>query len=225
MHPKATSNLNILKITASARRQRSLSRKLASKFIAEWIDRRPDDVVVEQDVAANPPPIVTEEWIAAAFTAGEDRSETQKNVLSSSDELISELEDADIIVIATPMYNYGMPATLKAWFDQVIRINKTFSFDLKRGDFPLQPILGGKTLVVLTSTGEFGFLNGGIRSNMNHLLPHISTCAFYLGVDEDDIHHVGIEYQEFQDDRHEQSIDDAGKAISALVVELCQDIG
>ncbi len=52
------------------------------------------------------------------------------------------------------MYNYGMPAALKAWFDQIIRINKTFTFDLARGDFPLEPIMSGKTLVLLTSSSR-----------------------------------------------------------------------
>ena len=60
------------------------------------------------------------------------------------------------------MHNYGMPSALKSWFDKVIRIEKTFTFDLARGDFPLEPIMGGKTLVVLSSRGEFGFGPGGM---------------------------------------------------------------
>jgi len=166
--------------------------------------------------------VVTEEWIAAAFAADQDRTDAQRDLLACSDRLIAELAEADVIVIATPMYNYGMPATLKAWFDQVIRVNETFSFDLSRGDYPLQPVLSGKRLVVLTSTGEFGFMRGGVRSHMNHLLPHIATCASYLGVAEQDIHHVGIEYQEFRDERHERSIADAYRAIPGLVDRLAR---
>jgi len=214
--------MTILKITASARDDRSLSRTLASRFVAEWLARRPDDAVVERDVAGQPPPVVTEEWIAAAFAADQDRTDAQRDLLACSDRLIAELAEADVIVIATPMYNYGMPATLKAWFDQVIRVNETFSFDLSRGDYPLQPVLSGKRLVVLTSTGEFGFMRGGVRSHMNHLLPHIATCASYLGVAEQDIHHVGIEYQEFRDERHERSIADAYRAIPGLVDRLAR---
>lgn len=56
-----------------------------------------------------------------------------------------------------------MPAQLKAWFDQIIRINKTFDFDLSRGDFPLHPLLFGKTLIVISSRGEFGFEKNGVR--------------------------------------------------------------
>lgn len=81
----------------------------------------------------------------------------QQRALALSDELVDELERAEVLVLGTPMYNYGMPTALKGWVDHVIRINRTFSFDLARGDFPLRPILSGKTLVLLTSSGEFGF--------------------------------------------------------------------
>lgn len=111
-----------------------------------------------------------------------------------------------------------MPASLKAWFDQVVRVNKTFSFDLKRGDYPLRPVLAGKTLVLLSSCGEFGFEPGGVRESMNHLTPHIRTLSHYLGVE--DFHHIYIEYQEFTDDRHRLSIEQAYAAADRLVAEL-----
>jgi len=138
--------------------------------------------------------------------------------LALSDELIGELEQADVLVLGTPMYNYGMPAPLKAWFDQVIRVDKTFSFDLARGDFPLEPILGGKTLVILSTCGEFGFAEGGVRHGSNHLDTHIRTCARNLGVAE--THHVAIEYQEFGDDRHARSVEDAHAETVRLAAEL-----
>lgn len=208
----------ILQLNASARGERSLSRKLSSHFVSEWIARYPNDLVIERDVGRNAPSPVSEEWIASAFTPHDDRTKQQRELLAVSDKLIAEVADADIILIGTPMYNYGMPSSLKAWFDQVIRINKTFSFDLERGDNPLEPIFSGKTLVILTSTGEFGFEPGGVRAHMNHLVPHIKTCSFYLGVNGDDsIHHVGIEYQEFGDERHRKSIDDAHDGVAALV--------
>ena len=211
----------ILKIDGSARGERSLTRRLSSQFVQNWLKHRPDDVVIERDVGRDAPPPVTEEWIASAFTPPTDRSEKQANMLAVSDVLIAELEAADIILLATPMYNYGMPSSLKAWFDQVIRVNKTFSFDLERGDFPLEPILSNKTLIILTSSGEFGFNAGGVRAHMNHLVPHIKTCSFYLGVNGDDnIHHIGIEYQEFGDDRHRRSIDEAIDGVATLVENL-----
>jgi FMN-dependent NADH-azoreductase len=208
----------LLHINASARNGRSLSRKLSGAFIDAWRALEPDAHIITRDVGANPPPIITEEWIAAVFAAQETMTPAQREQLRLSDELIDELDRADLIVIGTPMYNYGMPASLKSWFDKVIRINKTFTFDLARGDFPLEPIMHGKKLVILSSHGEFGFGPGGVREKMNHLETHIRTCAHYLGVEES--HAISISYQEFGDTRHEASIADAFAAVPVLARQL-----
>lgn len=211
----------LLHINASARMERSLSRALSDQFIQEWHKYCPGDRIINRDLGQNPPPAITESWIGAVFTPQENRTPSQQAEIALSDQLIAEVEQADLIVLATPMYNYGMPSALKAWFDQVIRVNKTFSFDLERGDYPLEPIFQGKRLVLLTSSGEFGFAPGGIREAMNHLVPHIKTCSIYLGVDPDkDFHHIGIEYQEFRDVRHQKSIRDARESVPFLVKKL-----
>lgn len=208
----------LLHIDASARGARSLSRALSRAFVDAWLAREPGAVVIARDVGRNPPPFVSEDWVAAAFTPEDDRTAEQKAELALSDELIDELVAADVVVMGTPMYNYGMPAQLKSWFDKIIRIDRTFSFDLARGDFPLEPILGGKTLVVLSSRGEFGFGPGGVRADMNQLDPHIRTCAHYLGVES--IHTIAIDYQEFGDVRHKRSLAEAHAAVPGLVDEL-----
>jgi FMN-dependent NADH-azoreductase len=205
----------ILHIDASVRGDRSLSRKLSKAFVDQWLEREPGTTVISRDVGRNPPPLVTDAWVAAAFTAPKERRPDQHSELRLSDELIDELDRANVIVIGTPMYNYGMPASLKSWLDKVIRIGRTFSFDLARGDFPLEPIMGGKTLVILSARGEFGFGPGGVRENMNHLETHIFTCAHYLGVKES--HLIAVEYQEFDDARHRWSLADALAAIPVLV--------
>ena len=208
----------ILRIDASPRRERSLTRRLADSFIDTWLSARPDDRVVARDVGLEPPPAVSEAWIAAAFTPEAERDGAQRALLSLSDTLIDELAAADIILMAAPMHNYGMPAALNAWIDQVVRIDRTFTFDLDRGDWPLEPVMGGKTLVLLTASGEFGFAPGGVREGWNHLDPHIRTVAHYLGVGE--THHLAIEYQEFRDARHEASVKAAYAAVPGLVERL-----
>ncbi|MEQ8895626.1 MAG: NAD(P)H-dependent oxidoreductase [Roseovarius sp.] len=211
---------HILYITASARSAGSLSRMLGDRFLTGWTHQAE---ITHRDVGANPPPIISESWVAAAFTPAAERTAAQQEMLALSDEMISELNRADIIVIATPMYNYGMPAALKAWVDQIVRINETFSFDLSRGDHPLKPILSGKTLVLLTSSGEFGFAPGEVREEMGHLVPHLKTVSKYLGAER--IHTVSIEYQEFRDDRHERSIAAAKDRVDALLPELVKGRG
>ena len=213
----------ILRIDVSARKERSLTRALSQRFVDEWLKKRPVDKIVQRDIGMNPPPAISEDWIAAVFTPEYERTEAQLETLQLSDTLIDEVKNADIIVLAVPMYNYGMPAALKAWFDQVIRINKTFTFDLARGDEPLEPTLSGKQLVILSSRGEFGFEPGGVREHRNHLDPHIRTCSKFLGIVED--HLIAIEYQEFGDERHRQSVENAHQAIPKLVDRLIEQNG
>jgi FMN-dependent NADH-azoreductase len=212
----------ILHLDASARVTRSLTRHLSNLFVDAWLTHRPGDSVLRRDLAAVPPPHVTEAWIAACFTPAEQRDEAMRAALAWSDAAIAELAAADLIVIGAPMYNYGLPSALKAWLDQVIRLGATFSFDLARGDRPLEPIMKGKRLVVLSARGEFGFATGGMREGWNQFDPHIATCAPYLGVAHDAIHSVAIEYQEFGDTRHARSRQEAEAKTIALAAELTQ---
>ncbi len=211
---------NLLRVDASARRTRSLTRMMSDLFLANWAKTGVDIDIISRDVGLHPPVAISEDWIAAAFTPIEQRSTGQKSLLADSDMFINEVEQADIILIATPMYNYGMPAALKAWVDQVVRIGKTFTFDLERGDRPLEPIFSGKTLILLTASGEFGFGTGELNDGSDHLTPHLRTVSKYLGVNA--THHVGIEYQEFGGHRFEASKAEAKRQIEDLAIELAE---
>lgn len=215
----------LLHIASSARRTdnqnkeyNSISKTLSSYFIDQWVKKNNEDKIISRDIGLTPPEYISQDWIAAAFTHEGNRSVQQKQLLALSDTLINEVILADIIIISTPMYNYGMPAALKSWFDHVVRINETFTFDLARGDFPIEPILSGKMLVLISSSGEFGFEQGGIREQMNHLTPHIKTASNYLGVDA--FYEIKAEYQEFSDARHEQSIEEAYCSINELIASI-----
>lgn len=215
----------LLVIHASPRRERSLSRQLGETFVSHWLRERPADQVLRRDVGIEHPPLLTEAWIAACFTPDEQQTPAQRQVLAYSDAAIAELARADVIVVATPRYNYGMPAALKAWFDQVIRIRRTFSFDRNEKTWPLSPLMSGKTLVLLSASGEFDFHPGGLRADWDHLEPHVRTCAHYLGVGPGDLHQIAIEYQEFADARHDASVNKALAAAASLAPELARRRG
>jgi len=211
----------ILHIDASAQSlERSHTRKLGGLFIERWLELEPQARVIRRDVGETPVPPVDQTWIVAAFTKPEERTPAMIDRLALSDRLIDEVIAADLIVMGVPMYNYGLPASLKGWIDQVARVGRTFSFDLSRGDQPIEPILHGKRLVVLSSRGEFGFAPGGVRAHLNTLDPAIAACAHYWGVAPGDIHAVTIEYQEFKDERHRASVAAAEKRAAELAAAL-----
>ena len=216
-----TAPKTLLHIDASAQlEERSHTRKLTKSFVERWTVLRPHDHVIRRDVGRHPIPAIDQDWITAAFTKPEDRTPAMIERLALSDELVDEVVASDIIVMGVPMYNYGVPTALKGWIDQVARIGRTFSFDLGRGDVPIEPILSGKTLVVLSARGEFGFEPEGMRAHMNALDRALAACAHYFGVAREDIHTITIEYQEFKDERYRRSVTNAEAAVPALVDQL-----
>ena len=216
-------NPTLLHIESSAQvASRSLTRQLGARFLAEWRSAHPASTVIRRDLATDPVGPVDADWIAAAFTPPEDRTGVMRQRLELSDRLIAEIEAADVIVMGVPMYNYGVPGALKCWIDQTARIGKTFSFDLARGDVPIEGTLSGKTLVVLSARGEFGFGPGGMREHMNALDRHLAACAHYWGVSREAIHSVIVEYQEFKDERFAISLRRAQEDVVELARETAQ---
>ena len=114
----------LLHIDASGRSSRSISRDLSRRFVEAWRARRPGDHVLRRDLAETPPPLMSEAWIAAAFTPPAERTEAMRAALAWSDAAIAELEAADVVVLGAPMYNYGMPAALKAWVEHGINLRE-----------------------------------------------------------------------------------------------------
>ena len=211
----------LLRIDASAQlEERSLTRHLTGLFTQNFLAQAPETKVITRDVGLNPIPAIDHKFIHAAFTPPEEREPWMSERLALSDELVDEVIAADIVVLGAPMYNYGMPTALKGWIDHIARIGRTFSFDLARGDTPIEPILSGKRLVVLSSRGEFGFAPGGVRAHLNALDPALAACAHYFGVAQADIDTIAIEYQEFKDARHEASVESAEARTRALAAKL-----
>ena len=211
----------LLRIDASAQlEERSLTRHLTGLFTQNFLAQAPDTKVITRDVGLNPIPAIDHKFIHAAFTPPEEREPWMSERLALSDELVDEVIAADIVVLGAPMYNYGMPTALKGWIDHIARIGRTFSFDLARGDTPIEPILSGKRLVVLSSRGEFGFAPGGVRAHLNALDPALAACAHYFGVAQADIDTIAIEYQEFKDARHEASVESAEARTRELAAKL-----
>ena len=119
---------HILRIDSSARHSGSTSRQLTEQLVTRLVEQGYGASVTHRDLANTPPALLTENWVGANFTDEADRSVDQKATLAASDEMIAELEAADTIVIGVPIYNFSIPAALKAWIDLIARARKTFRY-------------------------------------------------------------------------------------------------
>lgn len=210
--------LTLLHVDASARSDHSHTRRLGRLFTEQWCAVRPGDRIVARDVGRNPPSTVTEAWIAAAFTKPEKRSSGMRSVLAESDELIDELERADLIIVGAPMYNFGVPAAMKAYIDNIVRIGRTFGFDKSRGAY--WPMLSGKQLLILSARGDYGYAPGERLAHLNYVEPYLRSVFAFIGVTE--THSIAVEYDEFSDDRLARSLAETEDAIKQLAETMAR---
>ncbi|REC95236.1 FMN-dependent NADH-azoreductase [Kushneria indalinina] len=218
---------HILHMDASARpgiagtdHHGSHSRQLSHHFVSQWQSRRACDTVTYRDIGQHPPSFISHDWIASAFTPEAQRKPWMKEALKESDQLVDELIASDILVIGTPLYNFGMPAALKAWVDQIIRAERTVGIDRNN---PLDPYIPGLTdrerhAVILTARGGVNMAPGQAMAHMNHLEPNLVSALGFIGITR--IHTIAIEGQEIGGDVLAQSIAQARQNVERLVREL-----
>lgn len=139
----------LLVVETSPRGDHSISRGLTRRFVAEWRAAHPDGHVVDRDLMETDLQFISAPWLQAYFTSPEQHSPEMKAELHLSDELVAELLACDHLVIATPVYNYNVPAALKAWIDSIVRKGQTLGFD---GSGLVQ---GKKATVLMASGGVY----------------------------------------------------------------------
>ncbi|CDG81400.1 FMN-dependent NADH-azoreductase [Janthinobacterium agaricidamnosum] len=139
----------LLAIEVSASADYSASRKLTAEFIEQWNTAHPGGQVIPRDLTKTDLPFIGMPWILGAFTPPEQHSEESKAALAVGDALIAELFSADHIVIGTPMYNFSIPAILKAYIDHIVRIGVTFSSGFEG------MVSGKKATIILASGSDF----------------------------------------------------------------------
>ena len=163
----------VLRIDASARRDGSISRELTDKVLAQLNPA----TTVTRDLADGIP-LITEDWIGANFTPADQRSAAQVETLALSDELVAELKAADAIVIGVPIYNFGVPAALKAWIDQVARAGLTFQYS----ETGPKGLLEGKRAIVVVASGgtEAGSAIDFASTYMRHVLGFVGITDVEL---------------------------------------------
>ena len=202
-----TSPLKILEISASARQDSSISRQLTSDLVAALGDRYDNTAITRRDLADGLP------FVNAAFARAKDMPPEQytladQEALALSDELIAELEAADVLVIGAPMYNFTIPATLKAWIDLIARPRMTFRYTENGPEGLLQ---GKKAYVVVSSGGV------PVGSPVDFSTPYLRHALAFVGIT--DVEFIGAAGA----DRGKQDAMDEARARIADLVHLESD--
>jgi FMN-dependent NADH-azoreductase len=202
--------MQLLRIDSSARRN-SVSRQLTAHFVEAWQQEHPDGAVIERDLATTPLPHITDEWVQAIHTNPESLTAEQKSVLQLSDALVNELVQADTIVIGAPMYNFAIPAPLKAWIDQVVRVGKTVLFAASGP----QGILKGKKVYVVTSRGG-SFRPGTPTERFDYQEPYLRHILGFIGLTD-------VTFIHAENQKPGAQADSSKAAAIARILELASD--
>ena len=168
----------LLVVETSPRGDYSISRGLTRRFVTAWTHAHPDGQVTDRDLMETDLPFVTAPWLQAYFTPAERHSPEMKEALRLSDELVAELLAADDLVIATPVYNYNVPAALKAWIDHIVRKGLTLGMDGSG-------LVKGKKATVLIASGGV-YTEGSPIRDRDIATRYLQLILGVIGIDEVD---------------------------------------
>jgi FMN-dependent NADH-azoreductase len=205
----------VLVINSSARALNSHSRKLTEVFIDHWKSIHINPIINFRELGNTDVPHINENWIAAAFKPEAARSEEEIEALETSDTYISELREADVIVIGSPMYNWSVPSSLKAYIDQILRVNETWKFNPTNMQNPYIGLLENKTLFLLLSRGAQGYEKGEYNEHMNFQSTYLKTVFNIIGINN--IHVIAINGASFDPEKFKKSIDTLHQNIKDLI--------
>ncbi len=195
----------LLQINSSIFSAGGHSSQLADQFVAEWQIHNPDARVRVRDLSADPLPHLDAPRVTAFFTPAEVRTPEQRAFVDESDALIDEVEQADVIVIGLPMYNFGIPSTLKAYFDRIARAGVTFRYT-ENGP---EGLLSDKKVYVFAARGGM-YAGTALDSQTNYVRDFLA----FLGLT--DVEFVYAEGLNMGDESKDRALEAAKERINAL---------
>jgi FMN-dependent NADH-azoreductase len=200
---------NLLLITSSLFGDQSKSGQMAREFVDAWRRTHPGTTVVVRDLTPESMPHLTLDALGALTTPAEQRSAGQQASVAFGDRLIAELEAADTVVLAVPMYNFSVPSTLKAWIDHVARAGRTFRYTASGPE----GLLTGKTVFVVTGRG--GVYTGDSPAKvLDFQEPYLRAVLRFLGLD--DVTFIHVEGLKIGPEAAEQGLARARATIAAV---------
>jgi len=200
---------NLLFVASSASGGQSKSRLIAEEFVSAWRASHPGTKLIVRDLGADPVPHFAGEHLAALSATPEHRTNAQRELIAASDTLIEEVEAADTIVIAAPMYNFTIASTLKAWIDHVTRAGRTFRYAAQGPE----GLLKDKKVFVVTGRG--GFYSGeSPMKAYDFQEPYLRTILGFLGLT--DVSFIHVEGQMVSPDAAVQGVAQARQTIGTF---------
>ncbi|MCO7187189.1 MULTISPECIES: NAD(P)H-dependent oxidoreductase [unclassified Pseudoalteromonas] len=170
----------ILRLDSSPRDNSSHSRAVADAVEQSLISNSEDWSVIRRDLSTQHIDVISQETIEGFYAAKESLPQNLKKAIALSDELIAELAEAETLIISAPIYNFSIPSSLKAWIDQIVRVNETFAFD---GD-SFNGLAKTKRAILALSYGATGYTQGGELSDMNFFEPYLVSLLKFIGINE-----------------------------------------
>ena len=167
----------LLHIDSSPLGGASISRHLSAEFVRNWQQAHPNGQIVTRDLTTSHLGLINAEWVAASYTPPAARTEAQSALLAQSEALLAELKSADEYVIGLPMHNFTVPAALRLWIDQVVRVGETFGYT-EAGRAGL--LKNKKATFVIASGGVYG--PGSQAASYNFVEPYLRTLFGFIGV-------------------------------------------
>jgi FMN-dependent NADH-azoreductase len=195
----------------SSPRSASVSSKLAATFVERWKTQNPGGTVIHRNTALEQIPYVDEATIGAFYTPIEALTAEQKQKIALSDQLIDELLAADVLVLGVPMWNFGIPASFKAWIDQIVRAGRTFAYTAEGGVASLLP--AGKKMYIFSARGG-AYAAGTPYKAYDQQEPYLRAAFGFLGIT--DIEFVSAENQGRGGDAPALGLAAAETALAAL---------
>ncbi len=206
--------MKLLEIQSSVREEGSISRFLSDEFVQAWQRIYSGTQHQKRDVGINPPAHPTELWTKANYILPEERSPEMISILTDSENLIAELFWADYLLFGVPMYNFSVPSTLKAYLDNIVRINRTFTFDPETYKFQ-GLVKGKKALIITPSAGNFAV--GTPLATMNFCDTYLRFVLGFIGIE--DVTVVPVPDQFMSDEIRQRELATARAKLMKLATE------
>ncbi|MAB68637.1 MAG: FMN-dependent NADH-azoreductase [Oceanicaulis sp.] len=166
----------LLNVQSSPDLEKSASRAVSKAFIDRYVAAHPDTKVVDLDLVATPPTHFGPTHLRAFFATGDEPEPENQAALAASDTYVSQLIDADVVVLGTPMHNFSVASTMKSWIDNILRVGKTFQYS-ESGPVGL---LSDKKVVVVVGSG--GIYSEGPMSAFEHCGNYLRDILTVIGL-------------------------------------------